>query len=271
VAIQLAKKYAQVIGVDASQAQLDHAYQARNVRYLCSAAEYLSEHLGPRSVDLIAMAETLHWVDHMPFYEQCRKILKPTGVVTIWCYDLNEFVSMGPQQDQAGVDKANALMRAFCYGVMGPFWDERRVHIDRHYVGLEPRPTQFRTCIREDDMNMEHILSMNHFMGYLASWSPYAAYRATYPDKEDPLIDLRAQFKKLLHVEDDDAPSLLISWPIFFLLIRDPVQDPEPEQQLLTGGRLVAREPSASQPLLPPPPGRLARARTAPAETHNTL
>ena len=30
-----------------------------------------------------------------------------------------------------GVDKANALMRAFCYGMMGPFWDERRVHIDR--------------------------------------------------------------------------------------------------------------------------------------------
>lgn len=35
--------------------------QAPNVRYLCSAAEYLSEHLPPRSVDLIAMAETLHW------------------------------------------------------------------------------------------------------------------------------------------------------------------------------------------------------------------
>lgn len=27
----------------------------------------------------------------------------------------------------------------------------------RHYAGLEPRATQFRTCIREDEMNMEHV------------------------------------------------------------------------------------------------------------------
>ncbi len=71
-------------------------------------------------------------------------------------------------------------------------------------------------------------------------------------------------------MEDDEAPTLRISWPIFFLLIRDPVQDPEPVEQLLTGGRLVAREPSASQPL-PPPPGRLARALTTPVPTHTTL
>lgn len=67
-------------------------------------------------------------------------------------------------------------------------------------------------------------------------------------------------------MQDDDAPLLRISWPIFFLLIRDPVQEPEPAEQLRAGGRLVAREPSAAQPL-PPPPGRLARARTAPDTT----
>jgi len=55
-------------------------------------------------------------------------------------------------------------------------------------------------------------------------------------------------------VEDDEAPTLRISWPIFFLLIRDPVQDPEPVEPLLTGGRPVARDPSCTQPL-PPPPG----------------
>ena len=38
-------------------------------------------------------------------------------------------------------------------------------------------------------------MSMDHFMGYLASWSPYAAYRATHPDRPDPLVELRAQLK----------------------------------------------------------------------------
>lgn len=36
---------------------------------------------------------------------------------------------------------------------------------------------------------------MDSFMGYLSSWSPYAAYRATFPDKADPLDELRQQFK----------------------------------------------------------------------------
>jgi len=38
-------------------------------------------------------------------------------------------------------------------------------------------------------------VSMDHFIGFLSTWSPYAAYRATFPHKEDPLIELRAQFK----------------------------------------------------------------------------
>ena len=51
--------------------------QAPNVRYLQSAAEYLSEHLPPRSVDLIAMAETLHWcgAGHRWGWEQLGKCL----------------------------------------------------------------------------------------------------------------------------------------------------------------------------------------------------
>lgn len=40
-------------------------------------------------------------------------------------------VTLPPFLACAGVEKANSLMRAFCYGMMGPFWDERRVHIDR--------------------------------------------------------------------------------------------------------------------------------------------
>lgn len=35
--------------------------QGPNVRYVCTAAEFLTEHLPRKSVDLIAMAETLHW------------------------------------------------------------------------------------------------------------------------------------------------------------------------------------------------------------------
>lgn len=39
------------------------------------------------------------------------------------------------------------------------------------------------------------IMSLDRYIGFLSSWSPYAAYRATFPQKEDPLIELRAHFK----------------------------------------------------------------------------
>lgn len=39
------------------------------------------------------------------------------------------------------------------------------------------------------------IMSMDRYIGFISSWSPYAAYRTTFPHKEDPLIELRAQFK----------------------------------------------------------------------------
>ncbi len=42
---------------------------------------------------------------------------------------------------------------------------------------------------------LPQIMSMDRYIGFLSSWSPYAAYRATFPQKEDPLIELRAQFK----------------------------------------------------------------------------
>ncbi|KAL4441035.1 hypothetical protein ABPG77_010466 [Micractinium sp. CCAP 211/92] len=222
VAVELAKRYAQVIGIDSSQAQLDHAFKRPNIRYIHTAAEYLGSILPPQSVDLVAIAETLHWIDHRKFYEQVRQILKPTGVLAIWCYDLCEFRAMGEHQTAAGLAQANGLMRAFTYGTMGPFWDDRRQYIDKKYVGLEPTQGQFKV-IERDDMEMEHIMSMDRYIGFLSSWSPYAAYRATFPRKEDPLIELRAQFKQLLAVTDDAAPSLRVVWPVFFLLARQPV------------------------------------------------
>lgn len=73
-------------------------------------------------------------------------------------YDLCEFQPLGPFQTAHpdNLDRVNGLMRAFTYGTMGPFWDDRRQYIDRRYVGLEPASTQFRT-IERDETTMEKV------------------------------------------------------------------------------------------------------------------
>lgn len=226
VAADLARTFQQVIGIDPSKDQLYHAEQLPNLSYLAVAAELISQHLPPASVDLIAMAETLHWINHVDFYEQARQVLKPTGTLAIWGYDLCRFLPLagGPlqQHDPGTLKEANALMWSFTYELMGPFWDERRGHIDNHYALLQPRPSQFATVVQEEG-DMEKITSLNNFLGFVSSWSPYAAYRTTFPRKEDPLIPLHAGLRRLLGIKDDAAPQMRVSWPLFFLLCRRPV------------------------------------------------
>ena len=42
-------------------------------------------------------------------------------------------------------------------------------------------------CDRVDSLKFEDELSIEDFVGYLSSWSPYRKYRTMNPDKEDPL------------------------------------------------------------------------------------
>ena len=60
VAAVLADSYEQVIACDASQAQLRHATQRPNIRYLQAPAEQLPE-VAPGSVDLACAAQCFHW------------------------------------------------------------------------------------------------------------------------------------------------------------------------------------------------------------------
>ncbi|KAJ9548069.1 hypothetical protein OSB04_020612 [Centaurea solstitialis] len=43
------------------------------------------------SVDLVTVAQALHWFDNESFYDQVKWILKkPNGVIAAWCYTIPE-------------------------------------------------------------------------------------------------------------------------------------------------------------------------------------
>ena len=58
--MELAGRFDQVIACDPSQAQLQHAAQRPNIRYLQAPAERLPE-VAAGSVDLATAAQCLHW------------------------------------------------------------------------------------------------------------------------------------------------------------------------------------------------------------------
>src|SRR4051812_8356731 len=66
----LAKHFAHVVATDPSTAQLAHASASPRVTYVAMTAECAA--LGARSVALVTVAQALHWIDRLSFYDEAR-------------------------------------------------------------------------------------------------------------------------------------------------------------------------------------------------------
>ncbi|CAI9099710.1 OLC1v1036570C1 [Oldenlandia corymbosa var. corymbosa] len=166
----LAKVYKNVIASDTSEKQLEFAPKLPNIRYQCtppklSMAE-LEQNIGSESsVDLITIAQALHWFDFPTFYQQAKWILKkPNGVIAAWCYTIPE---INPTVD--------AVFQKF-YNDSQPYWEPERKLVDNKYEtidfpfeaveGLEHTgPFKFKT--------EERLMSLEDLFNYIRSWSSY--------------------------------------------------------------------------------------------------
>lgn len=81
VDLQLARVYKSVIATDVSQNHLEFAAKLPNVRYqqtppLMSIAELESSVATESSVDVVTIAQAMHWFDLPKFYQQVKWVLK---------------------------------------------------------------------------------------------------------------------------------------------------------------------------------------------------
>ncbi|KAG6660636.1 putative methyltransferase DDB_G0268948 [Carya illinoinensis] len=91
-ALGVAEHYEQVIGTDISENQLKHAKQHPRVKYIhtplsLSDDEFVTLMGGENKVDLVTVAEAVHWFDLPKFYSLVTRLLrKPGGVIAVWGY-----------------------------------------------------------------------------------------------------------------------------------------------------------------------------------------
>jgi SAM-dependent methyltransferase len=74
-AVGLASVFARVIATDASEKQIANAQPHERVEYRVAPAENSGTKSG--SVDLIMVAQALHWFDLDRFYAEARRAMKP--------------------------------------------------------------------------------------------------------------------------------------------------------------------------------------------------
>ena len=90
-AVQLAKYFDHVHATDPSPQQIKNATRVANVEYGVGQAEVSD--LPSRSVDLIVVAQALHWFDLDRFYGEARRVLKINGKIVVVGYDPWVYVS----------------------------------------------------------------------------------------------------------------------------------------------------------------------------------
>ncbi|HYG50327.1 MAG TPA: class I SAM-dependent methyltransferase [Flavobacteriales bacterium] len=78
----LATHFKNVYATDPSQQQINQAAQHLKITYKVEKAENCS--LPGSSVDIITVAQALHWFDLPVFYTEVKRVLKPGGILAAW-------------------------------------------------------------------------------------------------------------------------------------------------------------------------------------------
>lgn len=191
--LALAERFESVVATDASPQQIAAAVAHPRVTYRVAKAE--ESGLDSNSVDLVTVAQALHWFDLDAFNVEVERVLSKSGVLAVWTYG-----ALHVEGD--GID---SLMQEFYYDVVGPYWPAERQLVDDGYRGLsfpfaELTPPSF---------GMQERWERARLLGYLRTWS--ATGRYVEQTAIDPVTVLE---EKLTSVWEDPHGTRVLTWPL---------------------------------------------------------
>ena len=191
-AVGLAAHFERVIATDPSRKQLEHAEPHPRIDYRLAPAEVSL--LDTASIDLVTVAQAIHWFDLDKFYAEAKRVLKPGGIIAAWTYTLLDV--------EAGVD---TLVSDYYRNVVGPYWPPERKMVDDRYRSL---PFPFEP-VATPPFEIRTEWSRADLLGYLGTWSATQAYLKAMGS--DPLIELS---HRLVPMWPDPDLKKTLRWPL---------------------------------------------------------
>jgi ubiquinone/menaquinone biosynthesis C-methylase UbiE len=168
----LVPHFERIVATDASARQLAAARPHERVRYAIARAE--ASPLRTACVDLITVAQALHWLDRPAFHAEAGRVLAPGGVLAVWCYTLLEI--------EPTID---ARVRSFYADVVGPYWPPGRDLVAARYRTIEFPFDEFDV----PPFSIQIELDLPALAGYLRTWSATLRYIADRGhDPVDPFM-----------------------------------------------------------------------------------
>lgn len=194
-AVSLADHFLNVAATDISNELLELAPRHPRIAYRQSAAE--KSGLDPRSADLIAVAQAIHWFDLEAFWEETCRVLKPGGVFSFWGYTWPTVSD--------GIDGVLGELR----GCLASHWPERSALLLGSYTALRPPFTE----LGHPHFQISLDWRLDDYLAHLRSWSAVRYY------KEAKNEDIVAKFEPQFASRWADAGRAVV-WPLHLRVFR---------------------------------------------------
>lgn len=190
VATELSKIFNHVLATDISKSQLKHAEKRSNLHYSLNLAE--DSKIESESIDLICVAQAIHWFDFDQFYREVQRVAKQTCLLAYWAYALPV---IEPKLDAAIIHFHDSIVDAY--------WDKERGFWHQEYANIKYPLHRFE----RKDFTYTTKWRYEHLEGYLNSWSSVQHF--IRKEKYNPTTEFLAPFKK------DWAQPKVVDFPIF--------------------------------------------------------
>ncbi|XP_019187635.1 PREDICTED: putative methyltransferase DDB_G0268948 isoform X2 [Ipomoea nil] len=206
-AMSLGEKYKNVVGTDTSPNQLQFAPNLPNVRFVCTPPNMtlaeLEANVGAESsVDLVTIAQALHWF-HLPtFYQQVKWVLKkPDGVIAAWCYDFPEVSS-----------SVDSIYQRY-YTTNQHFWEPGRKLVDQKYRTIDFPFDPVDGCEHNGpyEFKAQKLMELESYFAYIRSSSGYQT--AKNKGVEILSSDLVQDFTRAWN--EDGKTQKIVAFPIY--------------------------------------------------------
>ncbi len=196
-AVALAKRFNQVIASDISQEQLNMAPKVPNINYHCWPAQKTT--LPDHSVDLITIAQALHWFDLDNFYQEVNRVAKKDAVIAAWCYSLGNISST-----------IDPILRKLYVNILGAkYWPKERKYVEEEYCTILFPFTR----ISPPAFVIHKTLNYEQLLGYLGTWSAVKEYETQ--KQQNPIDRISGDLKAAWG--DPLSPKTMV-WPIHLIV-----------------------------------------------------
>ena len=199
-AVEHSKHFTRVLASDASEAQIQQAEIRENITYKVSPAELLDA--PDQSFDLITVAQAIHWFNLPAFFSTVERVLKPGGYLAVWGY---QFVHTGTALDN--------IIQRFHSQIVGPYWPPERSLLNEGYTKIDFPYERLET----PEFSMTAAWNLEHFTGYLSTWSAIKKYQEA--NNHNPLELIAEELE--VHW-GDRTKTKNIAWPLNVYLGQKP-------------------------------------------------